>query len=124
MIKVYKLKIGEKIYEVELEDITKKEGNIESNKNNLEIKNNIQKEDKKEIKKDVNAQEVKAPMQGVILDILVSVGDEVKAEDEVVILEAMKMENPIVSGISGKVLEICISKGDSVEDGTVMMKIG
>lgn len=123
MIKVYKLKIGEKIYEVELEDVTKKEGSIESNSNKTQIQE-VKHEVKTEKSNNTNAQDVTAPMQGVILDVLVSVGDEIKEGQEVVILEAMKMENPIVSAYSGKVLEVCVSKGDNVDDGTVMIKVG
>ncbi len=123
MIKVYKLKIGEKIYEVELEDVTKKEGSIESNSNKTQIQE-VKQEVKTEKSNNTNAQDVTAPMQGVILDVLVSVGDEIKEGQEVVILEAMKMENPIVSAYSGKVLEVCVSKGDNVDDGTVMIKVG
>jgi len=41
-------------------------------------------------------------MPGTIAEILVSVGDEVQADEELIILEAMKMENPIVAPKSGK----------------------
>lgn len=67
---------------------------------------------------------VKAPLPGVVLDILVSVGQEVKAADTVVTLEAMKMENSIKAGFDGKVTSIAVSKGDSVLEGAVLLTIG
>ncbi len=47
--------------------------------------------------------EVLAPMPGKILDVLVKVGDQVAEDDELVILEAMKMENPVYSTADGVV---------------------
>jgi len=52
---------------------------------------------------------------------LVKVGDEVKEDDEVIILEAMKMENPIFAPSDGTVKEIKIKEKDSVEADQVLM---
>ncbi|MDE7119357.1 MAG: acetyl-CoA carboxylase biotin carboxyl carrier protein subunit [Muribaculaceae bacterium] len=67
---------------------------------------------------------VKAPLPGVVLDILVSVGQQVTAADTVVTLEAMKMENSIKAGVDGKVLSINVAKGDSVLEGAALVTIG
>lgn len=67
---------------------------------------------------------VKAPLPGVVLDILVSVGQQVSASDTVVTLEAMKMENSIKAGVDGKVLSINVAKGDSVLEGAALVTIG
>ncbi|MBU2055562.1 MAG: acetyl-CoA carboxylase biotin carboxyl carrier protein subunit [Proteobacteria bacterium] len=67
--------------------------------------------------------EVKAPMPGKILEILVNVGDEVNEDDELILLEAMKMENPIYAPAGGTVKEIKIKANDSVETGQLMMVI-
>jgi len=61
------------------------------------------------------AVEVRAPMPGNIMEILVKVGDAVKADDEILILEAMKMENPIYAPEDGVVKEINVKEKDSVE---------
>lgn len=61
---------------------------------------------------------VKAPLPGVILDVTVKVGDEIKRGDTVVILDAMKMENNITSDRAGKISEICVQPGMSVMEGT------
>ncbi len=68
--------------------------------------------------------EVTAPMPGKIAQILVSVGDEVTEDDELLTLEAMKMENPIYSTASGKVQEIKVTEGQNVGAEQVLMVIG
>jgi acetyl-CoA carboxylase biotin carboxyl carrier protein len=52
------------------------------------------------------------------------VGDQVKEDDEVIMLEAMKMENPIYAPADGTVKEIKVKVSDSVETDQVMMVIG
>lgn len=66
---------------------------------------------------------VKAPLPGVVLDINVTVGQEVKSADTVITLEAMKMENAIKAGVDGKVASISVAKGDSVLEGAVLITI-
>lgn len=66
---------------------------------------------------------VKAPLPGTVLDINVTVGQEVKAADTVVTLEAMKMENAIKAGVDGKVASISVAKGDAVLEGAVLVTI-
>ena len=67
--------------------------------------------------------QVTVPMQGTIVKVLVSVGDEVEAGQAVTVLEAMKMENNITSETSGTVAEIRVAPGDSVGAGDVVMVI-
>lgn len=64
---------------------------------------------------------VKAPMPGTILDIKVTNGQAVKKGDVLFILEAMKMENEIMSGVDGTVKDISVSKGDSVNTGDLLL---
>ena len=66
---------------------------------------------------------VKSPLPGVILDIKVNVGDEVKKGQTLIILEAMKMENSINADKDGKVAAINVSKGESVLEGTDLIII-
>ena len=66
---------------------------------------------------------VKSPLPGVILDIKVKEGDEVKKGQTVIILEAMKMENSINADKDGKVAAINVSKGESVLEGTGLVII-
>ena len=69
------------------------------------------------------SEDVKAPMPGKILEVLVNVGDQVNEDDELVILEAMKMENPIYAPVGGTVKEIKVKAGDSVDTDQLMMVI-
>ncbi|MCI1647928.1 MAG: biotin/lipoyl-binding protein [Bacteroides sp.] len=66
---------------------------------------------------------VKSPLPGVILDIKVNVGDQVKKGQVIIILEAMKMENNINADKDGKITAINVSKGDSVLEGTDLVII-
>lgn len=71
-----------------------------------------------------SAGNIKSPLPGVVLDVLVQVGDTVKSGQQLMILEAMKMENNIDSDRDGVVKEICARKGDSVLEGDVLITIG
>lgn len=66
--------------------------------------------------------QVKAPMPGLILDIKVTEGAEVKKGDPIMILEAMKMENILKSPGDGTVTSIKVKKGDSVEKNQVLIQ--
>ena len=70
------------------------------------------------------ANATKAPLPGTITAINVNVGDEVKAGDAVLVLEAMKMENNITAECDGSVTGICVAAGDSVMEGTTLLTIG
>lgn len=120
MIKVYKLKIGEKVYEVELESITEKEGTIAAT---TPSQKKVETNTAAPVTTVTEGTSVEAPMQGVIVDVVVSVGDQVAAGDELVILEAMKMENSIVAPVAGKVANIYVSKGESVDNGKVLITL-
>ena len=69
------------------------------------------------------ATEVLVPLAGSIWEIFVEVGDEVEEDDELVVIEALKMENPVYAPCDGTVSEIRVKKGDTVEDDDVLMII-
>ncbi|OPY03218.1 MAG: Glutaconyl-CoA decarboxylase subunit gamma [Syntrophorhabdus sp. PtaB.Bin047] len=66
------------------------------------------------------ATEVTCPMVGKIVKVDVKVGDKVAEDDQVAILEAMKMEMPIVAPAAGTVKEIFVEAGQEVEADTVI----
>lgn len=114
----YRIKLNEKVYEVEIEEITE---------NNVEVavassQNNSEKfKDEHESSKVVI---VEAPMPGAILGVSVKAGDKVEIDQVLLILEAMKMENEIVSPVKGTVISVNVTKGDSVNSGDLLIKIG
>ena len=67
------------------------------------------------------ATNVEAPLAGNIWEVLVNVGDTVEEDDELVIIEALKMENPEYAPADGTVKEIKVSKGDVVEEDDVLI---
>ena len=67
--------------------------------------------------------EILAPMPGTIIEVQVNQGDNVVEGQELMVLEAMKMENPIVSTESGKIKEINVKVDDKVATKQVMLVI-
>jgi glutaconyl-CoA/methylmalonyl-CoA decarboxylase subunit gamma len=71
----------------------------------------------------VGSSAIRAPMPGTVLDIQVSVGQAVKKNEVLLILEAMKMENEIVSPQEGVIAGIHTSKGSSVNAGDLLISL-
>lgn len=110
MIKVYKVKIGEKVYEVEVESVKEINGTISTPAPVASAPAG-------------DSTKVEAPMQGLVVSVDVTVGANVKVGDTLLVLEAMKMENPIVSPVNGVIQSITVNKGDTVDGGTVVVTI-
>lgn len=68
-------------------------------------------------------EKVNAPMPGTILEVKVAVGSTVKKGDLLFVLEAMKMENEILSPVDGKVTFVGTTKGSSVDTGAALCVI-
>jgi acetyl-CoA/propionyl-CoA carboxylase biotin carboxyl carrier protein len=64
-----------------------------------------------------------APMQGTIVKVAVADGDTVESGDLVVVLEAMKMEQPITAHRAGTITKLTANVGDVVSSGTVLCEI-
>jgi len=65
--------------------------------------------------------ELKAPMPGLVFKVLVDVGQEVNEGDNLMILEAMKMENNLKSPTTGKIIEIKVDEGEAVEKNQILI---
>lgn len=71
---------------------------------------------------DDTASSVEAPMPGLIIDILVKAGDSVEEGDNLLILEAMKMENMLVAPRTGIIKAVHVSKQETVDKGMVLIE--
>lgn len=65
--------------------------------------------------------EIKANMAGSVWKVLVSVGDEIGEEQDVIILESMKMEIPIGAEQAGRISEVMVNEGDFVNEGDILI---
>ena len=66
---------------------------------------------------------VKAPMPGTVVNVVVSVGQSVKSGDDLVFIEAMKMETPVKAPQDGKIATVEVTKGESVDSGKVLVTL-
>ncbi|MFU8792784.1 MAG: biotin/lipoyl-containing protein [Acholeplasmataceae bacterium] len=108
-MKLYKIKVNGKLYEVEVESVD-------------DIKSTPV--PKKESPSNDTKLQILAPMQGNILKLNVGVGSEVKKGDVLFVLEAMKLENDILSPSDGYVSQVLIKEGEKVELNQLMLIIG
>ncbi|MCK9274541.1 MAG: acetyl-CoA carboxylase biotin carboxyl carrier protein subunit [Syntrophales bacterium] len=65
--------------------------------------------------------EVLAPMPGKIHEIMVDIGDRVEADEEIIVIEAMKMENSVYTPVDGRVAEIRVEEDEKVEVDQVLV---
>jgi biotin carboxyl carrier protein len=66
---------------------------------------------------------VESPVSGVIQQYMVKVGDTITEGQEVVMMESMKMEIPVVAEVSGTVAEVCCEPGANVAEGAALLKL-
>ena len=111
-MKVYKVKVNGKTYEVELESVSEsKDREVVTKQPEVTHQN-------------ASGTELKAPMQGVILDVKAKVGDTVQKGQVLFVLEAMKLENDIVSPASGVVKQVLVNKAQAVNNQDLLAVIG
>ena len=66
---------------------------------------------------------VKAPLTGDVMRFILNEGDAVKKGDEILILEAMKMETKVVSPYDGKIAKYLVQPGDKVQNGDALVAV-
>jgi biotin carboxyl carrier protein len=141
-MKNYKFTIGGNLYEV---DILDTEGNtiklevngtpytvemekaVKTSKTPVLVRTGVPQPTRSEskIKKNISssATPVKSPLPGIITNVLVTEGDEVKVGQKLVSMEAMKMENHVLAEKEGKVTSIKVKTGDSVLQNDTLLEI-
>ena len=125
-MKIYKVKVNGKVYEVELESVSENDAKIAASEAK-EVKEEVVAEAPKAAPAPVasgEGVEVKAPMQGTINRVDVQNGTQVKKGQVLCILEAMKLENEIVSPADGVITQVNISKGQNVNNQELLFVIG
>ena len=125
----FRVKVNGSVYEVEIEEI----GNPSAPSSSVVTTTPVAQQQKpappaQPIEKntpsaDTNGGIITAQMPGTIVDIHVSVGDQVSKGQNLLILEAMKMENEVVSPQDGVVQEIHVTTGGSVNAGDVLVAL-
>lgn len=132
MLRKFRIRLNEKEYIVEMEELTSggETLGVQSEAQESIIPEKVAKQDKPVVQQTERSnfasgegEKVTAPMPGTILDILVGVGDDVQEAQPVVVLEAMKMENQIVAPISGKITSIAVAKGETVDVGALLFTV-
>lgn len=115
-MKIYKVKVNGKVYEVELESVTENSAKIETPK--------AEAPKAEAPKAAVAGQNVPSPMQGTILKVAVAAGDSVKKGTLLAVLEAMKLENEILAPAEGTVKQVLVAKGQAVDAGQTLVVLG
>lgn len=122
-MKIYKIKVNGKAYRVELESL--EEVNAPAPKGEQP---NKPAEPSKKPENPVPAgsgegQAVVSPIQGSVVKVLVNVGDKIKKGQAVAVIEAMKLENEVVSTLDGEVCAVDVSKGSAVASGDPLVHV-
>ena len=111
-MKTYKIKVNGKEYLVEVEEILENAKTSPKDAEKSETKSN-----------NSNVEEIDAPMQGTLLSVEVDEGENVVKGQLIAVLEAMKLENEIVSPFDGVIEEILVKNGETVDNGTRLMTV-
>lgn len=67
--------------------------------------------------------DIPAPMSGSVLEVLVKPGDAVRAREDVLVLESMKMEIPVECPEAGTVAEVLVAPEETVEEGQTLVRV-
>jgi len=125
MIKTYKITVNGKSYDVTVEEANVQTSVVTENvvKENREVAAEIAKPVSNNKKAVEISGAVEAPMPGKVLKVAVAKGEQVKAGQLLIVLEAMKMENEIFAPVSGTITDIVASAGDNVSTGDALVVI-
>lgn len=123
-MKTYKLKLNNKIYEVDIELVNESADMSISDTSRPSPTLAPSASPAASATASAGGQEVTAPLPGKILDICVKEGQSVKKGDLLVIVEAMKLENEVFSDFEGIIRAIKVNKGDNVNTNDALIAIG
>lgn len=113
-MKLYRVKVNGKVYEVEVEAVDEVSGSVEAAPAKVA---------ERPAAPAAGANEVQAPITGKVTEVKVKPGDPVKKGQVVVIIEAMKLENEIKSPFDGRVKDIYVAAGNDVRNKDVLLTV-
>ncbi|HOH74731.1 MAG TPA: biotin/lipoyl-binding protein [Paludibacteraceae bacterium] len=119
-MKKYLITVNQKQYEVEVVEVKQQ---VQTQKTTSGIKPSVTVSKPKETVAGANGHKVAAPMPSNIIKLLVNEGDIVNEGDNLLVFEAMKMENNLHSPVSGKIASIKVKVGNSVAAGDTLIII-
>lgn len=115
MMKKYKVRINNKVFDVVLEEVEELTTNVKPEKKvSLEPKPATVTTD---------AIDILAPIQGSVINVLVKANDHVKKGDVLLLIEAMKLENEVNAPKDCEIIEVLVNKGDNVNTNQILIKI-
>ena len=109
-MKVYRVKVNGKVFEVELEAVSEVKGNVVATP-----------AASAPVSSSTGGATIVAPIAGKVLGVKVNVGDKVTKGQTVAVIEAMKLENDVPSTVTGEVVEILVTKGQTVAAKDVLI---
>ena len=112
-MKLYRVKVNGKVFEVELEAVSEVKGNVVATP-----------AASAPVSSSIGGATIVAPIAGKVLAVKVNVGDKITKGQTVAVIEAMKLENEVPSTVEGIVKEIKVSTGASVNNGDVLIVLG
>lgn len=135
----YIVKVADKSYEVEIEDIharpviARVDGQVFEVNPEDKIQSASQKESpllkpvevsKPPSRSSAGANEMTAPLPGTVIEIFIKAGDQIEAGQVILVIEAMKMKNSIRSTRAGKIAEVLVNAGQTVAHKQVLVRFG
>jgi len=115
-MKKYVIKLNDKVYEVEMEEVTGEAA--------ATVSETVKPVQTSNAPQSGASETIAAPMPGTIIKVAVKAGDQIKKGQVLVVLEAMKMENEIVSPVDGKIVSVGVTTGQAVNAGDTLVQIG
>ena len=122
-MKVYKIKVNGKAYRVELESLEEVASPAPAGQPNKPAEPSKKPEAPAAPAAAGEGQAVVSPIQGSVVKVLVNVGDKIKKGQPVAVIEAMKLENEVVSTLDGEVSSVDVSKGSAVASGDALVHV-
>lgn len=83
----------------------------------------ISEESEEELIEEESEKDIKAPMPGIIKDVLVEAGQHISKGQTIVVLESMKMSNELKASVDGEIVEVHVAKGDQVDAFATLVRI-